>query len=58
MQEVTKQEFFKSFENERVTTGCPIGHKVWEVRVNGVLHARSVECDDGIERFYVMNKGE
>lgn len=56
MKEVSKEEFFNSFKNaERCTTGCPTSsHKVWEARVNGVLRARSIECDDGIERYYVM----
>lgn len=58
MREVGKEEFYNSFKNERCTTGCPTrSHKVWEVRVDGVLRARSVECDDGVERFYVMQGG-
>lgn len=54
MKEVTKEEFFKSFMNLNVTTGCPVSYKIWEVRFrnSNELIAKSVETEDG-EKFYI-----
>lgn len=54
MKEVAKNEFYSSFKNLNVTTGCPVSHKVWEVRLRATheLIAKSVE-ESGEERFFI-----
>lgn len=55
MRQVTKEEFFKSFMDLNVTTGCPFTHKVWEVRMRStnLLIAKSVEDEDGESKYYI-----
>lgn len=57
MKEVSKDEFYASFCNLNVTTGCPFTHKIWEVRLrnNNELIAKSIECEGGEDKFYIKN---
>jgi hypothetical protein len=54
MTEVSKEQFFASFANlEGVSTGCASSSKVWEVRKNFSVIARSVADDDGNEKYFI-----
>lgn len=57
MKEVSKEEFFKSFETAiNCHTGCEHTHKVWTVKMNGYLRARAVQEDDGTEKYYIREE--
>lgn len=55
MKEVSKEVFYDSFKNLNVTTGCPVNHKVWEVRdrYSRQLMAKSVKDENGDEKYYI-----